>query len=218
MKQKYIILLSLLHIIIMWSFAANAQFTGKITYSVDYQTFDPAMQSMIEVLPKESYLLLKENKLRFNQEIMGGGMQSFIVDKDQKSNTLMMNFMGQEYKINMTEEQVAQLEAAQKLSLEEKDDTRMIQGYECKHVVARTENDTLNIYYTNEIPTPAVLPQFSSIDGLPLYYEVNKGGIKMTYKCTSIEKIDIDESAFVVPETVREIPFNDFAKNFAISK
>ena len=218
MIQKNILLISLLHIVIMWSFTVNAQFTGKITYSVDYQTLDPSMQSMIEVLPKESYLLLKDNKLRFNQEIMGGGMQSFIVDKDQKSNTLMMNFMGQEYKINMTEEQVAQLEAAQKLLLEEKSDTRIIQGYECKHVVARTENDTLNIYYTNEIPTPAVLPQFSAIDGLPLYYEVNKGGIKMTYKCTGIEQVAIEESAFAVPESVREIPFNEFAKNFAISK
>jgi len=208
----------LLHVFSTWSFFADAQFTGKITYSISYETSDPANQGMINILPSESHLYLKENKLRFNQTIMGGGMQSFIVDNDLKSNVLLMNFMGQEYKINMNEEQVSLLEQAQELELRETEKTDIIQGFNCKHVLAISKGDTLNIYYTEEIPTPAVLPQFASIDGLPLYYQIKKSGIKMTYRCTLVEKVEVDDSEFTVPASVREIPFKEFAKNFAISK
>jgi GLPGLI family protein len=208
----------LLSIFIAWSGIVAAQFTGKITYSIRYETDDTSMKGMMDILPSESYLFIKGQKLRFNQMIMGGGMQSFIVDKDQKVNTLLMNFMGQEYKVNMDEDQVALLEKAQELSLQETDKTEVIQGFNCKHVLATAKGDTLNIYYTEEIPTPAVLPQFASIKGLPLYYEVVKSGIKMTYKCTQVEKMEISDSEFQVPNSVKEIPFKEFAKNFAISK
>ena len=208
----------LLHFITVWSFVAEAQFTGKLTYSISYETNDSSTRDMIDVLPSESHLYLKGNKLRFNQTIMGGGMQSFIVDKELKSNILLMNFMGQEYKVNMTEDQVSLLEKAQALELKETDKTVVIQGFNCKHVMATTRADTLNIYYTEEISTPSVLPQFASIDGLPLYYQIKKSGIKMTYKCTKVEKVDVDDSQFSIAGSVKEIPFKEFAKNFAISK
>lgn len=219
MKQSNLSLsITILHVFIAWSFLANAQFTGKITYSISYDSDDPSMSGMVDILPSQSHLLIKGKKLRFNQSIMGGGMQSFVVDKELNLNTLLMNFMGQEYKVNMNEDQVALLERAQELRLQETGKSEVIQGFNCKHVLATSKGDTLHIYYTEEIPTPAVLPQFSSINGLPLYYEVKKSGIKMTYKCTSVEKTEIDDSEFNVPDSVREIPFKEFAKNFAISK
>jgi len=201
-----------------WTLSAQSQFAGKINYSIDYTSNDPSLNEMTEVLPSESHLIIKGNKLRFNQEIMGGGMQSFIADKDLKSNTLLLNFMGQEYKVCLSEEQVALLEKSQELQLTETSKTKIIQGFNCSHVIATSKGDTLNIYYTKEIPTPAVLPQFASLNGLPLYYEINKSGIKMSYNCTSVEKKDIEDAQFNVPDGVKEIPFKEFAKNFAIRK
>lgn len=208
----------ILVILVSCNLSAQNQFSGKINYSISYESDDPSLNDMRKVLPSESFLLIKENKLRFNQSIMGGGMQSFIVDKDMKSNILLMNFMGQEYKVFMSEEQVSLLERSQQLNLVETDRTEIIQGFNCKHIMAISEGDTLNIYYTKEIPTPAVLPQFASIEGLPLYYEVKKNGLKMIYKCISVEKMDVDDTAFDVSERVKEIPFKEFAKNFAITK
>ncbi len=198
--------------------SSQTQFSGKINYSISYESNDPSLTEMKDILPSESYLLIKGDRLRFNQNIMGGGMQSFIVDKGIKSNILLMNFMGQEYKVFMSEEQVSILEKSQELNLIETNKTEVIQGFNCKHVEAIAKGDTLDIYYTEEIPTPAVLPQFASIKGLPLYYEVKKSGLKMTYKCTSIEKADIEDTAFSVSDRVKEIPFKEFAKNFAITK
>ena len=217
-RTKLLVLAVFIHVFFAWSFAAEAQFNGKITYSISYESQDPQMKGMMDILPSESYLLIKGNKLRFNQTIMGGGLQSFIVDNNLKTNTLLLNFMGQEYKVNMDEDQVSLLEQAQKLKLEETDKTKEYHGLDCKHVMAINKGDTLNIYYTEEIPTPAVLPQFASIDGLPLYYQIEKSGIKMTYTSTRIEKLEIADSEFDVSDAVKEIPFKEFAKNFAISK
>ncbi len=196
----------------------KAQFEGKVIYRVKYSSEDPTKGSMLEMLPEYSTLLLKGEMLRFNQEIIGGGRQSFVIDAGNNSNTLLMSFMGQEFRVPMNEDEVSQLQAADELKLVKTEKTMVIQGYECTHAMAITSEDTLNVYFTDRIQVPPILPQFSQIDGLPLMYEVKKGDIRMTYTCSSIAEGQIDDQEFEIPSHIKAIPFKYFARNFAIMK
>jgi GLPGLI family protein len=201
-------------------FATNVfcQFEGRISYSIAYQTDQAELGALAGMLPKLSTLKIKGNKLRYDQPLAGGGRQAFIIDGNAKTNTLLMNFLGQEFKVKMEEEELLLLESAESYEITTTDQTKMIEGYECKMALAISGEDTLTVFYTEAIQCPPVLPQFSDIKGLPLYYEMKKGGFFMKYTCTKIEDMIIPNDDFEIPGSIREIPFKEFANSFAITK
>ena len=129
-----------------------------------------------------------------------------------------MSFMGQEFQVNLNEEQLLQLEQTKKLSLTKTEVTKTIAGYDCNLVKTQLEKTPIEIYYAPELKTPTVLPQFSELEGLPLKYEVVKGAVHMVYEAISVEHKSIPDMAFEISNQVKEIPFEKFAQSFAISK
>ena len=112
MKKLYAFTVGILCSICLWG-----QFEGKVLYEVEYESEDPSMSAMLSMLPNQSSLLIKGDLLRFDQEIIGGGRQSFVIDGANNSNTLLMNFMGQEFRVSMNEDEVAQLQQAEEVRM-----------------------------------------------------------------------------------------------------
>lgn len=218
MRKKLYSLFVIVFLFILPEIYAQAEFEGIVHYSVSYETENESLRSMLSMLPSQSTLLVKGDQIRFNQEIAGGGKQSFIVDNSSQSSILLMNFLGQEFQVRLEKDEVLQLEQIKEMKLVSTEKTKEIHGYACKNVMAISETDTLEIYYTSDISAPPVLPQFASIDGLPLYYEMKKGEIYMKYTCIELREEQLDNSEFVIPSEIREIPFKEFANSFAIKK
>jgi GLPGLI family protein len=200
------------------SILVYGQFEGRVSYKIAYQSDDPSMQSMMGMLPKESTMLVKGNRLRLNQSISGGGRQVFMSDASSGTSTLLMNLMGQEFKVNMKEEDFKSLKLTQKLEITETSGVKEIAGFRCKKAYALSDGDTLTVYYAPELQTNAILPQFSEIKGLPLMYEVARNNIKMIYTCTEVNVSAVEDAEFEIASSVKEIPFSDFARSFAVSK
>ncbi len=195
-----------------------SQFEGVVTYKITYSSDDPKAAAFMGMMPEKSTLIVKNHMVRFNQDVAGGGKQSFVANDRDKSNRLLMSFMGQEFQVNLNEEQLLQLEQTKKLSLTKTEVTKTIAGYDCNLVKTQLEKTPIEIYYAPELKTPTVLPQFSELEGLPLKYEVVKGAVHMVYEAISVEHKSIPDMAFEISNQVKEIPFEKFAQSFAISK
>lgn len=196
----------------------NAQFEGKIEYAISYQTNDSQLKMYEDALPKKSTLLIHNEHLRFEQALAGGGKQAFVSNSSLGTSILLMNFLGQEFQVKMDEDDMMMLEKAKKLKIIEGRKTKMIAGHICKEAFAIDGPDTLQIFYSPDIQTPTILPQFEDLKGLPLQYEVVKGKLHIKYVCTEVKIESVALTNFEVSDEIKEIPFTEFARSFAISK
>ncbi len=196
----------------------NAQFEGRIEYAMSYQTSDVELKMYEDALPKKCTLLIHNEHLRFEQALAGGGKQAFVANANLGTSILLMNFLGQEFQVKMDESELLQLKKTKKLQMIESEKTKMIAGYLCKEAFAIDGADTLHIFYSPDIQTPTILPQFESLKGLPLQYEVVKGSLNILYVCTEVKTESVSLENFEVSDKIKEIPFAEFARSFAISK
>lgn len=196
----------------------NAQFEGRIEYSMTYQTSNPEMKMYEDALPKKSTLLIHNEHLRFDQALAGGGKQAFVANSNLGTSILLMNFLGQEFQVKMDDADMMQLEKTQKLQIIEGKKTKTIAGYFCREAFAVNGDDTLQVFYSPDIQTPTILPQFEDLKGLPLQYEVIKGSLHILYVCTEVKTESVALANFEVSDKIKEIPFKEFARSFAISK
>lgn len=196
----------------------HAQFEGEIKYAMTYSSEDTELQSLISSLPTKSTLLVKDNFTSFSQPIAGGGKQAFISNSTLGTSTLLMNFMGQPFQVKVNESDLLQLQQTKKLKIVKGKKKKHIAGFECFQAFAFSGKDTLEIYYTPKIKTPLILPQFENLSGLPMEYQLTRGNLTIRYLCTSITEEPIAASNFKIPDSVREIPFAEFAKAFAVAK
>ena len=197
---------------------AFGQFEGKLFYEVSYLSDDKETLTFIEMLPKESTLSIKDTQMRLSQSIAGGGSQAFITNSATNTSTLLMRFMGQEFQVKLNESELMKLEQTENLKIVEGTKTKVIADHKCLQSFAIQGSDTLEIYYAPELQTNCVLPQFADLKGIPLQYEVIKGKLRIAYSCKSISKETVADDVFSVDPKIKEIPFEQFAKSFAIAK
>ncbi|NEN23172.1 hypothetical protein G3O08_06625 [Cryomorpha ignava] len=195
-----------------------SQFEGKVYYEMTYESNDPETLTFIDMLPKQSTMSIKGTQMRLNQSLAGGGSQAFITNSDLKTSILLMKFMGQEFQVKMNEMEMLKLEKAESFKIVDGTKTKVIAGYTCNQAFALSGKDSLEIYYAPELRTLCVLPQFADLKGIPLQYEIAKGKMRISFQCSSVSVEKIDQAVFTVDESIKQIPFEQFAQSFAVSK
>lgn len=198
--------------------SSAAQFEGRVLYTVEYEATDPSKEEMVSMLPDKSLLSVKGDLSLFEQQVAGGGRQAFIINAGKGSGILLMQFLGQEYKVEMSKEEIETLKETRKLKIFKTDEKKTVAGEPCSGALAISETDTLQVFYADHISSPATFPPFADIEGLPLEYELIRGGVKMKYKAVEIRKEEIDSKVFSVDPKINTIKFEDFARSFAITK
>jgi GLPGLI family protein len=99
------------------------------------------------------------------------------------------------------------------------DETKTIAGYKCKkaEIVMKTKDgkeETVNVYYTEEIPTTDVKSIYKGLKGFPMEYVMNQGGIKMTFAAKTVSREPVADSKFEIPkEGYTETTMEDFQKS-----
>jgi hypothetical protein len=203
MKSILLIGWFMLTVFLFSSFLVSAQgFSGIITYEITY-TGSGVTESLKYTTPSTMYLTIKGNKARFDM----GAWGKWVIDGDARK-TITFLYTSENIAVISTAEDISKaLEKEPKTRTYVTSETRDILGYTCKKaiIVIMGEDKELTAYYTPEIGSATLHFDnnlYKGINGMMLEYEepYEQGGYSMHYKAISIEKKDIPDTQFTIPE------------------
>lgn len=200
---------------IIMGLSANAfskDFKGVITYKITFpgMDIDPSMAAM---MPKVATLAIRGDLSKFEISMGQMGKQMSIVNGTEKTVTTCMDMMGQKFFYVQDEEAInEELGDVENVDFQIKDETKEIAGYECKKAQVTINNDgnemMFTIYFTEEIGTSRMNfnnPYFKDVPGAMLEFEIDTGGgQRMKMEAVSVDKKNVADSEFEVPEGYEE--------------
>lgn len=197
---------------------AQDTFEGTVTYRLEYRSTDSALAQIENALPTVSTYTVKGPQLMVSQPMPGGGRQAMITNADNGKNTLVMMFMGQEYRIDLDTKELSTLESNAQLELVETGKSKSILGRKCNFAWALHARDTIKVFYAPDLSTRIDLPPFKGLNSIPLEFETISKGMRIKYTATKVQPEPIPDDRFDVDPAIRTIRFEDFARSFAIPK
>jgi len=205
MKKYLSISWLLVTVFVLSSFIASAkEFKGVITFKVTISG-SGVTDEMKSMMPKTMVMTVKGNKTR-SEMVMSMGKTVSISDGDSKTTITLMDMMGQKLAIKATSEEILEeIGKSPKPSVNVTGETKDILGYTCKKAIITFEGEETEIivYYTDELGSAAMNfdnPQFKDIDGMMLEFEIPNEQFSMQFTATSIEKKNVEDSEFTIPE------------------
>jgi len=173
--------------------------------------------------PEKSYTKATPEKSYTKANMMGGMSQTVVlIDHKTNENLMLMTMMGQKMKINMSEDELKEMQTGSEDPANVdykhfKDQTKDILGFNCHKVqvmVEAGEGVNMTLWVTDEIISTAHITngvQADLLGGFPLMYVFSMGGqLEMTMEATKIEK-DFDNDIFKVStEGFKEMTLSEF--------
>ena len=197
--------------ILLSSLLAQAQFEGKLTYKISYENLPPEMAQMQGMLPQGQMVWIKGDLSRFEQGMMQGNI-TVISNNATGESTMLMDMMGQKYKLAISADEAKQLAEKQpKPEIEYVNETKEIAGMTCKKAIIKIEGleEPAIAYYTEEIPAAKIKGMENiRLKGMFLSYRFKAKGMTMTYEATEVDRSPVSDSTFEVPEGYAEMPAN----------
>jgi len=174
------------------------------------------------MLPKTMMLHIGEDKTK-SELFTQMGAQSSIEDLTAQTKIALLDLMGQKFALYQSFEDVQKemLEAPQ-LEIENTDETQEIAGYACKKVIAKKTSDG-SVFSTAWVADELVVneninfsnPAFHGIKGVLLKFELDAGnGMMLTFTASEIEKKNIKDSFFEVPEGYKKTTREELESTF----
>jgi GLPGLI family protein len=196
------ILLALPFILVSLGLTAK-DFKGIITYKVSI-TGSGVTDEVKAMMPKTMVLMIKDEKSR-SEMVMGMGKTIVLTDAGTETSTVLLDMMGQKMAIQSTKEDIQkELDESPEYSVEKTSDTKQILDYTCKKAIIKSDDGMeITVYYTDELGTGSTYfddPQFRQIDGLMLEFEIPNEGMTMKFTAISVEKKNVSDSEFEIPE------------------
>jgi GLPGLI family protein len=197
-------------LILLIPFGLMAQsFEGKIDYKMSYKNLPVEMQGMEGMLPQNQTIWIKGSKSRYEQNM--SQMSTIVIsDSDDGSSTILMELMGEKYKLAMAQEDMEALVGSQSVpKITYVDGTKEIAGYSCKK--AEVEMDGFDgkaiFYYTEEIPAVQVKGMEAlALKGMYMAYEATTQGMTISIEVENINKSSVSDDKFMVPEGYTDMP------------
>lgn len=192
-------------IITLLAFQASAkEFKGVITYKITIEG-SGVTDEMKTMMPKTMVMSIKGNKSR-SEMVMSMGKTISISDGDAKTAITLMDMMGQKIAIQSgTDDIMKEMAESPAVQVEVTSETKDILGYVCKKaIITNPEEDMeLIVYFTEELGTKELNfdnPQFKDINGVMLEFELPNEMFNMHFTAVSVEKKNVDDSEFTIPE------------------
>lgn len=204
--KKYYLLLSIL---CSGFLAAKAQKTfseGTLVYNMSVETGSgqPKMADMFD--GATTTVFLKGNLSRV-ELVSGLGKEATIHNSKNGTAVILKDYSGQKLMITLTSADWETNNNKYKgITFENTGESAVISGYKCQKAIAKLSNGTtFTVYYTPEVKVANISydPQFTSLPGLAVQYEMISG--KMQFKFT-LAKINFEN----VPATRFEIPTSGY--------
>jgi hypothetical protein len=195
--------LALLLAVVTTTLISNAQkeFEGVITYEIEYLALPPEIEGMEGMLPSESRVYYKGQNSRTEQDVMGSGTQVVIEDNVNNKYFVLMDMMGQKIVLESTEEEMDEQQTLRATTeVDFIKDKKEIAGYNCKKAIVKNAEleAPITIYYCSKLKSGT--DRFKGVSGIPLQFGMINGGVQARMTAKSVEKMEVDESLFLVPE------------------
>jgi GLPGLI family protein len=205
MKRNLTLSWLVIAIFTLFSFQSLAkEFKGVITYRITVEG-SAVTDEMKTMMPKTMIMSIAGNKSR-SEMVMSMGKTISITGGDAKTAITLMDMMGQKIAIQSNYEEIMkEIGDAPEAKVEVTGETKEIAGYTCKKAVVSipAEDQEIIVYFTEELGTGAINfdnPQFKDINGVMLEFEMPNAEFTMKFEATSVEKKNVPESDFTIPD------------------
>jgi len=176
---------------------------GEIEYDIKY--LDNVRENpLIALLPKKMKTVFKDNS---TYSLIEGFMFKFayITNHDKGQNITLFQILDKKYSyLADTSEVPFGYRVGNNVKIIFTDKEKTLAGLKCKHAYTVFPNtqDTLEIYYTNEIgiENPNCNNPYKQINGVLMEFSVKMLGINMKFVGSSIKHKKIDNELFMLPE------------------
>jgi len=195
-------------------------FEGTVTYGLNFDgsNLPPDAMTMLNGAEAVSYIKGDKRRTELNMAIQS---TTSIMDAKAKTVVTLMDIMGQKYLIRSTADDIKKEEADMpEQTIKYTDETKDIAGYTCKkaEVTVKSKDgkeETVNVYYTTEIPTSDLKTIYKGLNGFPMEYTVNQGPVKMTFTAKSVSKDPVPDNKFDIPTdgSYKEVTMDEFRKS-----
>ena len=165
---------------------------GTLVYNMSVETGSatPKMADMLDGATTTIYIKGKQSKVSL---VSGLGSESTVYNGSTGSGFILKEYSGQKLMFTLTPNDWSENNNKYKgITFENTGESENIAGYNCKKAIAKLSNGTsFTVYYTTEVTmgNKSYDPQFASLPGLPIQYEMESG--KMKFKFT-LAKINFD--------------------------
>jgi|SRR5450631_2903687 len=140
-----------------------------------------------------------------------------IYDSKSGAGVILREVNGQKLLIRMNEENWNQKNSRYSdLTFIKTNETKTVAGYFCSQAKAATAGGfEITVFYTRDlIPENKTYdPQFKTLDGLPLEFELQKGNVHIKYTLASVNLNPVPASKFDIPTSgYREMTYDESLK------
>ncbi len=165
---------------------------------------------------------LKYKKEKFALEMSSMGMFKTIIIGDTKSKTVIqtVKFLDIKQAYVEGEKDIIADNLNYPIKIEETQETKEIIGlksHKIKVTMANDPNVSFDAWYTKDLGMPECnsLNPYSLVKGVLLDYRVKKMGLEMHFVAKSMNKVEVPESSFEVPSSMKLVNKAEMAKVFS---
>ena len=181
-------------IVVLSTLSLTAQITeGSVKYNVEVSSTNPELEMQLAMLQGSTFeLFFKENMSR-SEMSMGSMMKITTITNTEAENSIMlMSGMMGNTAVKMSAEDLKKGEEnVDGTEITLVDETKEIQGYNCKKAIATNEEGQESvIWYTEDLAINKLGQNYlnKQVPGFPLEFEINQGEVKMTMVSTEVNK------------------------------
>ena len=177
---------------------------GTLVYNMSVETgsASPKMADMLDGATTSISIKGKQSKVSL---VSGLGSESTVYNESTGSGFILKDYSGQKLMFTLTPNDWDENNSKYKgITFENTGESAKIAGYNCKKAIAKLKNGTsFTVYYTTEVMVgnKSYDPQFSSLPGLPVQYEMQSGKMKLKFTLSSINFNTVSTSQFEQPKS-----------------
>lgn len=175
---------------------------GVIEYDITYPKLDPNSM-MVSGMPNKAYLRFKNNNTSNDMSGMMGLISiTYISNAESKAVEQRLTLINKKYASEISAEDLKRLNDSYVSSVEDCSGRADIAGYKCKEAKVKLINgEEVKIFYTNDIDidNPNWSNPYSKVDGVLMEFQMERYGVVMHLKATSVLAQAVEDEAFKLP-------------------
>lgn len=181
-------------VVVLSTLSLTAQITeGSVKYNVEVSSTNPELEMQLAMLQGSTFELFFKDNMSRSEMSMGSMMKITTITNTEAENSIMlMSGMMGNTAVKMSAEDLKKGEEnVDGTEITLVDETKEIQGYNCKKAIATNEEGQESvIWYTEDLAINKLGQNYlnKQVPGFPLEFEINQGEVKMTMVSTEVNK------------------------------
>jgi GLPGLI family protein len=175
---------------------------GVIEYDITYPKMD-SNNMMASGMPDKAYLRFKNNNMSNDMSaVMGLVSITYISNNDSNKVEQRLTLFGKKYASSIPADYLEKMNGSYLSSIEKGKTTSEIAGYKCKEAIVKlTSGEEIKVFYTNDIgiKSPNWSNPYATIDGVLMDFQMERYGVVMRLRATSVLAQKVEDEAFKVP-------------------